>query len=308
MSKHALWTERYRPQKLEDVIFQDASVQQKITSFVTRQDLDQHLLLSGRPGTGKTTIAGVLLNELKVDKLDVMRINASDETGVGNMRDTIGNFASLVPMGEFKIVLLDEADYLSPSAQAILRNMMETYASTTRFILTCNLENKIIPALKSRTLHLHFADLDRDKILERAITILDLEGIELENLEALDTIVSVHAPDMRKVINVLQENTRTGKLVMPTKEEGGDWHFDLLALLKAKKLRDARKLVCERASANEFEEIYKFMYENLDKFLPSQEQQEQAIVLIAQYLYKHALVADPEICFAAYMIELGAIA
>ena len=144
-----LWVEKYRPKEVKDYVFRDKAQKDQVNGWVKDKSIP-HLLFSGHAGIGKTTLAKVLLNELEVNEYDVLEINASRTNSVEDVRDKIVNFVQMIPFGDFKVVLLDEADYLSPNAQAALRGVMEEYHNTARFILTCNYPNRIIPALHSR--------------------------------------------------------------------------------------------------------------------------------------------------------------
>lgn len=307
MSKrNTLWVEKYRPQSLGDYIFHDEQLKNKINAIIKSGELP-HLLLSGVQGSGKTSLSQVILNELNIDSNDVMRINASDETGVDAMRDKIKSFAQTYPLGKFKVVQLEECDYLTHNAQASLRMMLEEYSDNCRFIGTCNHENKIIPALKSRMQHFHFKAPPVDDVLIKMGEILSFEGIDFD-IDILNTYVTTAYPDIRKTINLLQQNSVDGKLNSPSNEElSADYRFKLLDYISSKDFRGARKLVCDNVSRDEFEDFYRFLYNNVDKITKNIDKQESIIVIIANYVYKHSLVADVEINAAACLIEIGLI-
>ena len=167
-----LWVEKYRPKNIDDYVFRDQAQHNQVKSWLESKAIP-HLLFSGAPGTGKTTLAKLLLHELEVDWGDVLQINASSENSVDVIRDKITNFSQTMPFGEFKYIILDEADYISPNGQAALRGVMEAYASTCRFLLTCNYERRIIPAIHSRCQGFKILKLDEKMFAERVITILE---------------------------------------------------------------------------------------------------------------------------------------
>jgi DNA polymerase III delta prime subunit len=266
-----------------------------------------HLLLSGVQGSGKSTLSSVLLNELNVDPIDVLSINASDENDVDTMRNKIKSFISTYAMGDFKVVRLEEADYLTPNAQGVLRAMMEDYADVARFILTCNYENKIIPPLKSRCQHFRFAKPDVDDVKVYVYEILTSESVKFTGA-LLEKYVAIGYPDIRKIVNLLQQYTIDGKLQPPeTKGETKGYKFALLEHIETGNWIDARKVVCAEVAREEWEDVYRFLYENLDKSpsFSSRDKWEAGIVVIADHLYKHSIVADPEINAAAMFIRLG---
>lgn len=305
MSATKLWSEFYRPKTLSEYVFHDAALKNAVGKMVNEKSIP-HLLLSGVQGSGKTTLSLALMNELNVDPMDVLYINASDENDVETMRTKIKSFISTYAMGDFKVVRLEEADYLTPSAQGALRAMIQDYNDVARFILTCNYENKIIPALKSRFQQFRFAKPDRDAVLEYAATILVQEHVKF-TADLLDKYVSIGYPDIRKVINLLQQNTHDGKLqALQTTGENGDYKFKLLELLETGSWVDARQLACAEVAHEEWEDVYRFLYENLDKApnFSSKDKWESGIVIIADHLYKHGIVADPEINAAAMFIRL----
>jgi DNA polymerase III delta prime subunit len=301
-----LWVEKYRPKKVEDYVFRDASQKKQVESWIKEGSIP-HLLLSGAAGIGKTTLARVLCNELNIEDFDVLEINASRDNNVETVRDKIINFVQMIPFGPFKVVLLDEADYLTPNAQAILRGVMETYSSTSRFILTCNYPNRIIPALHSRCQGFHVEKTDQTEFTARVATILVTENIDFD-LDTLDTYVKTAYPDLRKCINLVQQNvTEDNALASPTSGDSGgaDYKIAMVELFKKGKIQEARKLLCGKARPEEMEDIYRWMYDNLELFGDSDEKKDQALLVIKQGLVDHTLIADAEINLAATLVKLA---
>ena len=211
-----LWTEKYRPDTVENYVFRDQAQKEQVQSWIKGKTIP-HLLFSGAPGIGKTTLAKILINELNIDGYDVLEINASLENSVDVIRERISNFVATMPFGELKIVLLDEADYISPNGQAALRGVMEQYHTTARFILTCNYPNRVIPALHSRCQGFHIERIDQTEFTARVAKILVDEQIEID-IDTLDTFVKATYPDLRKCINLVQMNSTSGKLMPPQAE------------------------------------------------------------------------------------------
>lgn len=299
-----LWVEKYRPSTINGYVFRDAHQKEQVQRWIKEGSIP-HLLFSGNAGIGKTTLAKILFNELEVNELDILELNASRTNSVEEVRDRITNFVQMIPFGEFKVVLLDEADYLSVNAQAALRGVMETYASTARFILTCNYPNKIIPALHSRCQGFHIEKVDQTEFTARVAEILITENIEFD-IDTLDTFVKATYPDLRKCINTVQMNSLDGKLHTPEKGDTGeaDYKFEMVELFKAGKITEARKLVCSQARPEEMDEIYRWLYDNVAIF-GDEPTQNKAILIIKQGLVDHTLVIDPEINLAATLIRLA---
>ena len=210
-----------------------------------------------------------------------------------------------MPFGDFKIVLLDEADYISPNGQAALRGIMETYHASARFILTCNYPNRVIPALHSRCQGFHIERIDQTEFTARVATVLVNEEVEFD-LDTLDTYVKATYPDLRKCLNLCQMNSSLGKLDSPHGDEGtvADWRLDVVDLFKAGKINEARKLMCSTVRPEEMEEVFRWMYDNLELWSEDTEKQDQAILIIRQGLVNHSFVADPEINLSATLVEL----
>ena len=302
-----LWTEKYRPSTLDDYVFRDDAQRKQVQQWVDSRTIP-HLLFSGAPGTGKTTLAKVLINMLDIDEYDVLEINASRENSVENVRDKITNFVQTMPFGEFKVVLLDEADYISPNGQAALRGVMETYASSSRFILTCNYPNKVIPALHSRCQGFHIEKIDHTEFTARVATVCVTEGVDVD-IDTLDSYVKATYPDLRKCLNLCQMNTIDGKLVKPNEGDSAtaDYKLAVVDLFKQGKILDARKMLCSQVRPEEMDELFRWMYDNLELWGETQEHKDAAILIIAKGLRNIPMVADQEINLAATLVELTQI-
>ena len=299
-----LWVEKYRPKTVDGYVFRDDHQRKQIATWIKDKSIP-HLLLSGSAGIGKTTLAKILINEIGIEEFDVLEINASRTNSVDDVRDKITNFVQMIPFGPFKVVLLDEADYLSPNAQAALRGVMEEYSQTSRFILTCNYPNRIIPALHSRCQGFHVERTDQTEFTARVATILVEENIDFD-LDTLDMYVKVAYPDLRKCIQLVQQSSTEGKLESPNKGDAGeaDWKFDMIALFNAGKITEARKMLCGKLRAEEMEEVYRWLYDNIAIF-GEEAKQDKAILIIKEGLVDHTLVIDAEINLAAVLVKLA---
>jgi replication factor C small subunit len=302
-----LWVEKYRPKTVSEYVWRDEHQRKQVETWIKEKSIP-HLLLSGTPGIGKTTMAKMLITEIGIDDYDVLEINASRERGIDEVRERITNFVSMIPFGPFKVVLLDEADRLTPHAQDAMKGVMEEYSNHSRFILTCNNHTMIVPALHSRCQHFHFTKIDQTEFTARAATILVEESIEFD-LDTLDIFIKATYPDLRKCINLMQQNCIDGKLSNPESSDSGvpEWKFEMIDLFKEGKITEARKFLCGKAQAHEMLDIYTWLYDNTEVF-GDEKTQEQAILVIKQGMVDHPLCIDPEINLSATLVKLARLA
>lgn len=292
--KNKIWYEKYQPKDLIEYIFSDKKTEDTFNSFVDNKEIP-HLLISGIQGTGKTSMVHILINELNIAKFDVKIINASSETGISNIRDKVEAFCKTLGTSLFKIVVFEEAEGLSQQAQKALRSLIDSSSDGVRFIFTSNYPDKIIPALHSRLQHVHITQLDYQSILERVAEILEEEKVTVNELDDLYSHIDAYTPDMRKIINSVQQYSISGTLLPFDESAGGSNGFDEWEQLWSKGIPDKSDLIdlIPQLDLSSPDQYYRIMYENIVK--ADKKLDEAAIVTIADHLYKSNFVADQEI-------------
>jgi replication factor C small subunit len=300
-----LWVEKYRPKTVDGYVFKDNHQRSQIESWI-KEGTIPHLLFSGSAGVGKTTMAKILIEQMGIEGTDVLTANGSKEARKIEWVDKLITFCQTMPFGKFKVVLIDEADYMNiNSVQPALRNLMEDYSHSVRFILTCNYPNMIMPAIHSRCQRLHIEKTDLTEFTARVATILVEEDVEFD-LDTLDTYVKATYPDLRKCINNVQMNSIDGKLHgADSTDTSTDYRIEMVDLFKKGKINEARKLLCSNARPEEMEEIYRWMYDNITLFGKDDNTQDSAILIIKQGLVDHTLIMDPEINLSATLVRLA---
>ena len=303
--EHLLWTEKYRPQTVEDCILPER-LKEVFQQYVNQKEIP-NLLLAGGAGVGKTTIAKALCNEVGCD---FMILNGSDENGVDTIRVKIKNYASAISLsGGRKVVILDEADYLTPNAQAILRNAIEEFASNCSFIFTCNYKSKIIEPLHSRCAVIEFGLKNGEKqkmanaFFKRITHILDTEKVEYDE-KVIAEVIKKHFPDFRRVINELQRYSKLGKIDVGILSQIGDISISqIVKHLKEKDFASVRKWAASTDidSTTFFRKLYDALYD-----IAKPQSIPQAVLILADYQYKQAFVADQEINLVACLTEIMA--
>lgn len=306
-----LWTEKYRPSTLDEYVWRDPDQRAKVEEWLAEGSLP-HLLFTGPPGCGKTSLAKLMLRILGIPNGDILTLNASKDRLADAVQTKITNFVSTWacnPTG-IKYVLLDECDRMSPLAQDLLRNEMETYHESCRFILTGNNPARIQEALHSRCQGFQFSTLDMTDFATRVAEILTVEGVQFDLDVMLGYAEKVY-PDLRKCINLVQQSVR-GNVLQPLRNDDlgvREWLFEVVDLFKVGKYRAGRERIVAQAQVDEYPEIYKFFYQNLALWGGDDlDRQDDALLIIRNGLVNHAAVCDPEINLSATLVELSRIA
>jgi DNA polymerase III delta prime subunit len=300
-AEHTLWTEKYRPYKLEDYVGNE-HLKSKVAGYLENGDIP-HLLLYGKAGTGKTTLAKLIVNSMDCD---YMIINASDENNVDTVRNKVKNFASTIGFRQSKIIILDEFDYMTPNAQAILRNLMETFSKHCRFILTCNYVEKVIDPIQSRCQTFQIVPPTKKDVAVQISKILQSESVKFE-IKDLVPIIDAGYPDIRKIINTCQLNSIKGELKVDVQNLlENDYKMKILEILKSKddkrnkymKLRQA--LVDSRAT--DFTELYTLLYDKVEEY--AEGKTANVILELSDGQRNAFLSIDKEIPTAATLIKI----
>jgi replication factor C small subunit len=300
-NENSLWVEKYRPDTLEGYVGNE-HILQKVRIYIENEDVP-HLLLYGQAGTGKTTLAKIITNQIDCD---VMYINASDENNVDTVRDKIRGFASSMGFRKWKVIILDESDYLTPNAQAALRNLMETFSKTTRFILTCNYVEKIIDPIQSRCQTFGITPPSKKEVAMRLKDILDGESVQYE-MPDLAVLVNSGYPDIRRVLNAAQRQVIGGVLEIDKASTiQANYMDEVLTVLKSNDnlkdtFRNVRQIIAD-SKVKDFTPFYRFLYDNVDEYASGKAG--NIILKIAEAQYQDASVVDKEINVMAMMLQI----
>ena len=298
--KHSLWVEKYRPATMETYIGNE-HLKSKVSIYLESGDLP-HLLLYGKAGTGKTTLAKLLVNNIDCDYL---YINASDENSVEVVRDKVKNFASTLGFQELKVIILDECDYITPNAQAALRNLMETFSKHCRFILTCNYVERIIDPIQSRCQSFQIIPPDRKQIAQHLSNILDNENVKYE-LDNIVTIVNGGYPDIRRVINSSQRQVVNGELKIDESTIiQNDYKLQVLEVLKTQDKKNSFKnirQVLADSKITDFSDLFRLLFDTVDDW--GSGHIAECILVLSRYQQSDAVVVDKEINIMAMFVEV----
>ena len=294
---HSLWVEKYRPKDLSTYVGNE-HLKEKVKVYLESEDVP-HLLLYGKAGTGKTTLAKIITKNIDCDYL---YINASDENKVDDVRNKVKTFASSVGFKSLKVIILDECDYLTPNAQAALRNLMETFSRHCRFILTCNYVERIIDPIQSRCQSYKVVPPSKKEVAQQMVSILNQENCKFE-LDDIALIVNAGYPDIRRVINSAQRQIIDGKLTIDTSSViQNNYKLQLLEMLSnGSKLNDIRKLIADN-SISDYSELFRLLYDEVDNY--GKGKQAECIMNIAEAQFQDVNVVDKEINFMSLIIRI----
>ena len=300
MAEHSLWVERYRPTQLENYVGNE-HLKAKVERYIKSNDVP-HLLLYGRAGIGKTTLAKLIVKNIECDYL---YINASDENSVDTVRNKVRQFASTIGFKDMKIIVLDECDYITPNAQAALRNLMETFSKHCRFILTCNFVERIIDPLQSRCQVFEIIPPSKKDVAVHLTKVMELEKTTYDN-EDLKVLIDSSYPDVRKIINATQRSVVDNKVVMDKQSTiQNDYKLKVLDILKTQDKKTAfsnlRQLLADNA-IRDYSDCFRLLYDNVDEFAAGN--MAAVILILARYEQSDMQVVDKEINFMAMLIEL----
>ena len=297
---NTLWVEKYRPTTLENYIGNE-HLKQKVSAYLESNDIP-HLLFYGKAGTGKTTLAKLLIKNIECDYL---YINASDENSVDTVRYKVKEFASCIGFKPMKVIILDECDYITPNAQAALRNIMETFSQHCRFILTCNFVERIIDPIQSRCQSFQIVPPSKIQVAKHLHNILVQENI-MDTPEDIKILVETGYPDIRRVINSAQRNIVNGKLKLDTSSIiQNDYKLKLLKILETQNKKNAFKEIRQLLADNhvrDFADLFRLLYDEVDVY--GKGHVAECILIIAKYELSDVQVPDKEINAMAMLIEI----
>lgn len=299
MREHKLYVEKYRSKVLDEYVGNE-TLKQVIGKYIEQNDI-QNLLLYGPPGTGKTTLAKLLINNINCDHL---YINASDERGIETIREKVQGFASTASFKPLKVIILDEADFITIQGQAALRNVIETYSMSTRFILTCNFIERIIDPLQSRCQVLKIVPPSKGEVAKHVVTVLEKENTEY-NLDSIKTVVNQFYPDLRKILNTCQLSTHNGKLTLDKSVLIASNYIDKVITELTKPTLTSWKTIKQiiaDSNISEYDELFRALYDRVEEY--SKGNDGEIIILVSESQYQSNFRIDKEINIMACISQI----